>query len=381
MNDAAPPTRTSQRVNAWRIVRIVVALGLAALLILFDWNWFKGPVERRVSHALGRPFRIQGDLHVDLGSIVIVESHQLSLANAGWSKSPDMAHADMLRLEVPFWPLLRGERLLRRLDVVRPQLLLERNAAGAANWQFDRAERRKPGRAWQFGELRVHEGELSVRDEPFDTDLKLRVDSIAVDDAGKTTRLLGQGSGRYKGHEFNLEGRADSPTDLFVRGGETYDVDFIARAGATRARIWGALPVPLKFNHFTVHAKFTGDDLEDVYHLLGLALPSTPPYEVTGLLERNGRVVRLREMQGRLGDSDVAGVATLDLTGKKPMLLADLKSHAISISTISAVSSARLLAAHRAKPRRSSNASSRSSGPAALGSCQINLMTCASSRR
>ena len=105
MNDAALPTRTLQRVHAWRVVRIVVALGLAALLILFDWNWFKGPVERRVSQALGRPFRIQGDLHVDLGSIVIVESHGLSLANAGWSKSPDMAHADMLRLEI------REERL------------------------------------------------------------------------------------------------------------------------------------------------------------------------------------------------------------------------------------------------------------------------------
>jgi hypothetical protein len=200
--------------------------------------------------GIGRPFTIQGDLVVDLGSIVVIETKGLSLANAPWSKHAEMAHADMLRLEVPFWPLLRGERLLRRLDVVRPRLLLERNARGEANWKIERPEKdraARPARAWKFGELRIHEGELSVRDEPFDTDLKLRVDSIPVDTAGETTRLLGQGSGRYKGHEFNLEGRADSPTVLFVSGDENYDVDFKARAGATRARVWGALPVPLNF--------------------------------------------------------------------------------------------------------------------------------------
>jgi len=90
---------------------------------------------------------------------------------------------------------------------------------------------------WNRQLLNTLYGELSVRDEPFDTDLKLRVDSIPVDTAGETTRLLGQGSGRYKGHEFNLEGRADSPTVLFVSGDENYDVDFKARAGATRARV------------------------------------------------------------------------------------------------------------------------------------------------
>lgn len=327
MNDAATPVGTTRRPRAWRIGLLVVAALLAALLLMFDWNWFKGPVERRVSQSIGRPFRILGNLDVDFGSIVIVQAHRLSLANADWSQTREMATADRLRLEVPFWPLLRGERLLRRLDLVRPRLLLERDAAGHANWQFDRPDRRQeaPGRAWQFGELRIHQGELRVRDEPMDTGLELRVDSIPVDDAGKT-RLLGHGSGRFKGHEFNLEGRADSPTVLFVSGDEPYDIDFRARAGATRARIWGTLPVPLDPGRFTVHAQLSGDDLEDLYRLLGLALPSTPPYEISGLLERDGRIVRLRDMHGQLGDSDVAGSVTLDARGPKRLLQGELQS-------------------------------------------------------
>ena len=194
MNGATGSAQTTRHVHAWRIVLLVLAALLVALLLTFDWNWFKGPIERRVSTALGRPFRIEGDLHVDLGSVLVIEAKQLSLANAPWSKDEEMAHADMIRVEVPFWSLMRGDRLvrgdrlLRRLDVVRPHLLLERNASGQANWRFHgpgpAEPQTKQAPSWQFGELRVHEGELLVRDDPFDTDLRLRIDSIPVDDTG-----------------------------------------------------------------------------------------------------------------------------------------------------------------------------------------------------
>jgi uncharacterized protein involved in outer membrane biogenesis len=235
---------------------------------------------------------------------------------------------------VPFWPLVRGERLLSRVDVVRPRLLLERNARGHANWRFDEQEQPRDPRAWRFGELRIHEGELRVKDQPFDTDLKLRVDSIPVDENAGTTRLLGQGAGRYRGHDFQLEGRADSPTVFLESGDESYNVDIKARAGATRARIWGALPVPLDFQSFTVRSRLTGEDLEDIYHLLGLGMPSTPPYEISGLLERKARVVRLSDMQGRMGDSDIAGEVSIDVTGEKPMLRADVESQRLDLDDL-----------------------------------------------
>ena len=305
MNDAAARTQHGRRTRVWRAALAITALLLIILLLAFDWDWLQGPVERRVSRATGRDFVIHGSLDVDLGSTLVINATRLTLANAGWSKDQEMARADLLRLEVPFWPLVRGQRLLSRVDVVRPRLLLERNTRGDANWRFDQP--RDARRAWRFGELRVHEGELRVKDEPFDTDLHLRVDSIPVDENAGTTRLLGQGAGRYRGHDFQLEGRADSPTVFLERGDESYNVDIKARAGATRARVWGALPVPLDFQRFTVRTRLTGEDLEDIYHLLGLCVPSTPPYEVTGLLERNGRVVRLSDMQGRMGESDIAG--------------------------------------------------------------------------
>jgi uncharacterized protein involved in outer membrane biogenesis len=335
--EASTMARRDRRAHVWRIVLLVSALLLAALLLLWDWNWLRGPIERRVTAATGRKFEIAGPLDVDLGRIVVVKVQDLSLANAAWSQTPEMARADLVRLEVPFWPLLRGERTLRRVDVVRPALLLERNPQGAANWQFKRrgtstGTTARPG--WSFGELRVHEGRLDVRDDPLDTDLRLTVDSADPQAEAESVRLLVRGSGRYRGHPFQLMGWADSPVALLEQADAAFRVDFSARAGATRARVHGALEVPLDPAHFAVEAQLRGDDLGDLYPLIGLAVPPTPPYRVEGTLERDGRVVTLGQMTGRIGDSDVAGAVSVDLRGDRPLLQGQLASQHLDLDDL-----------------------------------------------
>lgn len=55
---------------------------MVLLIALFDWNWFKGPVERVVQARTGRAFYIAGNLHVDLGRIISISADKLSFANA-----------------------------------------------------------------------------------------------------------------------------------------------------------------------------------------------------------------------------------------------------------------------------------------------------------
>lgn len=374
---ASTTTRRDRRAHAWRIVLLVAALLLAALVLLWDWNWLKGPIERRVSATTGREFRIDGPLDVDLGRIIVVKVEDLSLANTAWSLTPEMARADLLRVEIPFWPLLRGDRTLRRVDVVRPALLLERNRKGAANWQFSKrgAPGGEPGRSWSFGEVRIHEGRLDVRDTPLDTDLRLTVDSAEPQAGDESVRLLVRGTGRYRGHPFQLVGSADSPVALLERADAAYRVDFSARAGATRARVHGALRVPLDPSHFTIDAALRGDDLGDLYPLIGLAVPSTPPYRVEGQLERDGRIVSLRKMQGRVGDSDVAGTVSVDLRGDKPLLQGQLVSSHLDFDDLGPLIGLppNVTEGNSASPEQRAEAEARKASPKLLPDKEFNL--------
>ena len=61
------------------------AVALVLLLVFWDWNWFKGPVERLVEMRTGREFDIGGRLDVDLGRVTTVSAGQLRLGNPDWS--------------------------------------------------------------------------------------------------------------------------------------------------------------------------------------------------------------------------------------------------------------------------------------------------------
>jgi AsmA family protein len=335
MTDASATTRRERRAQAWRAALLVTALLVVALAVLWDWNWFRGTIERRVEAATGREFAIGGDLDVDLGRVIVIRVSDLTLANTRWSLTPEMARADLLRVEIPFWPLLRGERVLRRTDLVRPALLLERNRRGNANWHFEpKRPRRDEPLAWSFGEVRIHDGRLDVRDSPLGTNLRLTVDSATPQAGAESVRLLFRGSGRYRGHPFQLDGWADSPVALLERADAAYRLEIAARAGTTRGRAHGALKVPIDPARFRVSVELSGNDLEDLYPLLGLAVPSTPPYRLTGELERDGRSFTLHEMSGRVGDSDVQGQVRVDLTGERAHLEADLQSSNLDLDDL-----------------------------------------------
>ena len=116
MNDAASPATT--RASRWRLRRpgprgrrwlTVLVFLLAVILVLialWDWNWFKGPVERAVQARTGRALHI-GHLDVDLGRTSTIRADAITFANAGWAKPPNMATAVRVEIDVRVWPVLR----------------------------------------------------------------------------------------------------------------------------------------------------------------------------------------------------------------------------------------------------------------------------------
>lgn len=109
MNAAASPA--AKRTSRWRLRRpgprgrrwlTILVFLLAAILILlalWDWNWFKGPVERAVQARTGRVLRI-GNLDVDLGRTSTIRADAITFANASWAKQPEMASADRVEIDV-----------------------------------------------------------------------------------------------------------------------------------------------------------------------------------------------------------------------------------------------------------------------------------------
>jgi uncharacterized protein involved in outer membrane biogenesis len=98
---APPPPRPARPALAHDPVFLLAAI--LVLIALWDWNWFKGPVERAVQARTGRVLHI-GHLDVDLGRTSTIRADAITFANASWAKQPDMASADRVEIDVRVWP-------------------------------------------------------------------------------------------------------------------------------------------------------------------------------------------------------------------------------------------------------------------------------------
>lgn len=314
MNDSARELRGRRVRPLAAAAGAAILVAVAALAIAFDWNWFKGPIERQVSRVTGRPFAIHGDLAVDLGSVARLDAQDVSLGNTPWASSPHLARADRVRLDVALWPLLAGRWIVPRIELVRPDLELERNDSGEANWALRKAA--QPRRVVSFDELVVREGTLRLREPRLKTDLRVEVETGPRGAEDASAPIIAKGTGRYRNGRFTLSGRVDSPLHLLEEG-RAYRVEARAQAGATRVHVNGSLPVPIDPARFELQTEFVGQDLADLYPLLGWPLPESPPYRLRGWLGRDGRVIRYRDFEGSFGDSDLRGDLRIVLGGPR----------------------------------------------------------------
>ena len=316
--------RPGKRGQRWLAVLVFLVALILLVIALWDWNWFKGPVERAVQAKTGREFHIDGNLDVDLGRTLTVRADRLTFANAEWSRTPRMASADRAEIDLRAWPLLRGQVRIPEIRLTRPDLLLE-TAPGKdqpGNWDFLGPSDGDPP---VLQRLLVDDGRLKFLDAAGKTDILVSLNSGKPRSADSAPPLLVSGKGRWQGNPFTLDGNTESPLEL-TNSDHPFRIHLDGRAGATRAIASGTLTNPFALRTFDLDFALSGQDMEDLYPLIGLAIPSTPPYRLKGRLKRNNDTWRYENFTGVAGDSDLGGTAQIETGRDRPFLKADLVS-------------------------------------------------------
>src|SRR5512146_2785507 len=117
------------RGKAIRTIR-AVGIGIGVLIVLlllvvafFPWNWLRGPASRELSAQLQRPVAIAA-LHGSLFWHPHLQVRGLTIGNPAWAGGGQMVSVERIDLQLRFWPLLRGEIVLPRVALIRPDVRL-----------------------------------------------------------------------------------------------------------------------------------------------------------------------------------------------------------------------------------------------------------------
>nr|WP_235893521.1 AsmA family protein [Lysobacter lacus] len=305
--------------HPFRTLLALLAVGIILLIIFWDWNWFRRPIEKYVHAKTGRTLHIDGNLAVDPGWVPTITAERVTFSNAGWAKRPLMAKTDKVTLRVELEPLFKHQVRIPSIQLDKPVLNLETGTRGG-NWAF--GDPNSHGDV-QFRNLWINDGHFEFLEPLKHTDISVQVASDAAKNASAAPPITAKGSGHWRGNAFTLEGRAESPLQLKSRD-TPYHVDVHASAGRTHAHARGTLLDPLQLRDFNLQLALNGQNLEDLFPLLGIAAPPTPPYSLDGRLTRGIDGAKTSwhydNFKGRVGDSDLGGDATFVTGGKRPFL-------------------------------------------------------------
>ncbi len=311
-------------------------MATVVFLLLFEWNWLRGPVGRWASTTYDREIELNGDLDVNLFSWTpSARVRDLRIGGPDWARAQDTVRVDDLLVAVRLRRLFVGQIEMPLLSITRPHVVLIADRDGRTSWTLhpDRPDDGQGMKLPPIQRLIITDGTLSLDERRRNVKLEATVTAREGSDEQAGFHLQGDGT---------LNG---TPLTLTVRGGPFINIrrdrpyDFTAELTGVNSRLKadGAITRPFDLGRFNATLSLEGQDMADLYLLTGITLPNTPRYRLSGALSRDDALFRFRDFSGRVGSSDLSGDIRVDKVGDRRRVEATLQSQSLDIADLMTV--------------------------------------------
>ncbi len=390
--------KRSRKVLSW-IGGVVLALLVVAVIVIatFDWNRLKPFINDKVSQAIGRPFAINGDLSVHwqrdrtgswLASLLPwpqFTAKDVSIDNPAWAAKSRLVQLDALQFRLSPLPLLAHRIDVPSLQLVHPDIDLERDKQGRATWDLVLAKSGTPS-SWKLnlGTIGFDRGRISLDDAARSVKMQVTVqplngpipyDQIVAEQSGNsrtqakksagaaagkelalapankngktvtvgkakasTVYLFGwKAEGTYQGNALSGQGKTGGVLAL-QNGTDPFPIQADVRIGDSHIAIVGTLTDPANLDALDVRLWLSGSSMAKLYPITGITLPDTPPYttegHLTADLQHSGSRFNYQDFHGRVGGTDLAGNLLFVTGGNRPKLSGDLHSKLLQFADL-----------------------------------------------
>ena len=304
-------------------------LVLVLVVFFFPWDMLRGPINRYVSDELGRRFEITERLSVRLGRTATVRADGVEFANPEWASEPYFLKAKAAEFDIKLFPLLIGKVDLPRIALFEPQMGLQIEPDGRRTWALSR-DTSDASASPRIGALTVDRGTLKYRASEQGADMVAHFTlnpEPTVSEAGTAQLPLSyKVAGKWNNEPFTANGRTGGVLQLSHDLTQSFPMEVNAQTGKTTLKAKGSVENLQAFTGLNATFDIQGRNLEELYKLAGVVLPSTPPYKLRGQLSRRGKVWDIMQIQGVLGKTDLTGDMSFDTSQKTPLLTGKMRS-------------------------------------------------------
>ena len=320
-------------------ILIVLIVAAAALAPASFWRWL---IVHEVARMTGRPVRIAGDVTVHLFTFSPrLSLEDLTIANPEWTDSRNMVSVKQFGATLSLKSLLRFHLIFPQVTIDTPAIDVERDSSGRANWDLPGTGKRPPQASASaplhlpvIQQLHLTHGTLTAVDRIRKLTFNGQVSVAETENSTDNHALQVRGSGTLNGKPFQL--KLDGDPLIGVQPSKPYGFETAVTAADIKLSAQAIIAHPFDLGALQAAFHVSGSDLADVYYLTGLALPNTPPYDVSGTLVRDKLRFKVDDFRGKLGSSDVSGNLSIDTGRERPKLTATLVSKQLNLIDLAA---------------------------------------------
>lgn len=369
-------TRTKKTLSWLAGIVALVIVGIVIFVITFDWNRLKPTINQKVSTELNRPFAIRGNLGVDWSRPADetgwrswvpwphVHAEDIVLGNP--ADIPAVSMVSLERVDASLSPLaLLGKQIyIPRIKLKQPDASLRRLANGKNNWTFELANSSNEDQpkdqksAWSFkiDDIVFDQGKIAYDDAMIGAKFKATIDPLGkplpfsevVGDSSSAKKVSSKKApdyvfgwkvdGTYNDESLSGSGKIGGMLALRDPDG-LFPLQADVRSGKTRVAVAGTLSDPLNLGALDLRLQFSGQSLSQLHKLTGIVLPDTPPYSTDGhlsaeLKRAKGAIYRYQNFNGKIGDSDIHGSLTYQMSKPRPSLSGELVSNQLRFTDL-----------------------------------------------
>ena len=360
---APTTTRTRLRPVLLGAGAVLAALVLGVVICEVNgWPFLRQPLQNALTRAVGVPVTLDGDFRTHLLWRPDAAVEQVRIGAAQDVPVPHLLDARKLRLAWHWgdiWRWRGGEPL--RLVSVQAESLdahLVRGNDGRASWQLG-SRQPKPETAPTLLDdlprvalLQVDAGRIVVDDQPLRTQLRIELQGareVAAPEVGRPSGIAADAApsgwqatvvGRWGDLPLQLQVRARSALPLLqdseanAQNAPMVPVRVEGVAGAARLLFDGQAGALLGERRLQGALRFRGPSLARVGEPLGITLPQTAAFDLTGELAHAAGVWQLRADRANIGRSVLNGNFRYETGSRPPRLSGRLGGSRLALADL-----------------------------------------------